>query len=145
MSGLLQPRSKPSEGLTDPFRVLSTSSGAACWTWPRPLPHNPTRDDLASTRATLLDLTTTQPSATRGLSITLMWLDSMTEWIMWQSCLCTWNMLKEKKKRDWDTHCKVAHCQYPCPQLHLPPVREIPEPIVVSLWTMRYFFRYIFF
>lgn len=97
MSGLQQRRSKPSEGLTDPFRVLSTSSGAACWTWPHPLPHNPTRDDLASTRTTLLDLTTTQLSATRGLSITLMWLHSMTEWIMWQSCLCTWNMVIKKR------------------------------------------------
>lgn len=69
--------------------LMSTSSGAACWMWPHPLPHNPTRDDLAPTWAMLLDLTRTQLSATQGLNITLMWLRSMTERIMWQSYLCT--------------------------------------------------------
>lgn len=75
---------------------LSTSSGAACWMWPHPLPHNPTRDDLASTWATLLELTRTQLSATQGPNITLMCLHSMTEWIMWQRCLCTWNRVKRR-------------------------------------------------
>lgn len=84
---------------------MSTSSGAACWMWPHPLPYNPTRDDLASTRATLLDLTRTQLSATQVLNITLMWLHSMTEWIMWQSCLCTWNTVK----REWAVQCKVTY------------------------------------
>lgn len=28
--------------------LMSTSSEAACWMWLHPLPHNPTRDDLAA-------------------------------------------------------------------------------------------------
>ena len=72
--------------------LMSTSSGAACWMWPHPLLRNPTRDDLASTQATLLDLTRAQLSATRGPNTTLMWLHSMTERIMWRRCLRTWEI-----------------------------------------------------
>lgn len=37
----------------------------------------------------------------RVLNVTLMWLRSVTEWILWQSCLCTWNASQKKKKGAW--------------------------------------------
>lgn len=76
------------------------------------------------------------------LSITLMWLHSVTEWIMWQ--LFAHLKYGQKRKGEWDTCCKVAHCQYPCPQLHHSHVHEILKLIEVFTELSNIFLDFFF-
>lgn len=81
---------------------------------PHPSPHNPTRDDLASTRATWLDVTRTPLSAARGRRVTLMWRRYMTEWILWHSCLCTWNAVGRRESGGDAERCDIRHSTSIC-------------------------------
>lgn len=68
---------------------------------PHPSPRNPTRDDLASTRAAWLDATRSPLSAARGRGVTLMWLRFMTEWIC-DTLVCALEMQfrRERERED---------------------------------------------